>query len=219
MKILVFDVETTGLPAYRNARLSDTYNWPFVVQLSWLVYDTSNNRIVKVVDKIIRLPEGYGIKSESSKIHGITTAKMLQYGVPLTPLLHEFMTDARTANVIVAHNIKFDRSMITVEQIRHGFQRTLSDLRRNWYCTMGSGTSLCNIRRVNKRTGKSYLKYPKLSELHERLFKTTPGNLHDSLIDILVCFRCFGMLAWGVDLLECNRNFVDRWDKAVKSSK
>ena len=43
MKILTFDVETTGLPDGRPT-LKETYRWPFIVQFSWMVYDASKPR-------------------------------------------------------------------------------------------------------------------------------------------------------------------------------
>ena len=42
---------------------------------------------------------------------------------------------------------------------------------------------------INKETGEIYYKKPKLIELHECLYKTTPKNLHNSLIDVWVCWR------------------------------
>jgi DNA polymerase III epsilon subunit-like protein len=36
-----------------------------------------------------------------------------------------------------------------------------------------------------------YKKFPRLNELYEKLFRETPQNLHNSLIDSLVCLRCF----------------------------
>jgi hypothetical protein len=56
--------------------------------------------------------------------------------------------------------------------------------------------------------GKSYLKYPKLIELHEKLFNVTPNNLHNSLNDILVTLRCYMKLKFNVDLMEDCSSFI-----------
>jgi hypothetical protein len=92
-----------------------------------------------------------------------------------------------------------------VEQIRNGYKRTLEKQRKVEYCTMHEGKVKCNILKMNDYTGKMQYKYPKLIELHEKLFNSQPNNLHNSLIDILVCFRCFGKLYWDVDILTKNR--------------
>ena len=45
-----------------------------------------------------------------------------------------------------------------------------------------------------------------LVELHEKLFEETPKNLHNSLIDILVCFRCYYKMYNGKDILTIDQN-------------
>ena len=77
---------------------------------------------------------------------------------------------------------------------------------------MKHGTTLCNIERINKFTKKKELKYPKLSELHHKLFNTVPNNLHNSLIDILVCFRCFGKLYFDIDYLNSDTKIKKLWE-------
>jgi hypothetical protein len=64
---------------------------------------------------------------------------------------------------------------------------------------------LCAIKAVTK-LGKEYNKFPKLIELHQKLFQTMPNNLHNSLTDILVTLRCYMMMTGKVDLNEmCNK--------------
>ena len=46
------------------------------------------------------------------------------------------------------------------------------------------------------------LKYPKLIELHEKLFDKSPNNLHNSFNDILVTLRCFMKLKYNLDLID-----------------
>ena len=56
MKFIVFDTETTGLPKSKYAEPEDTWQFPYVVQLSWLIFNTGTNKIETVRDKIIKLP-------------------------------------------------------------------------------------------------------------------------------------------------------------------
>lgn len=56
---------------------------------------------------------------------------------------------------------------------------------------MKQTTELCALSAVNKTTGKTYCKYPTLSELHEHLFKSKPNGVHNAMIDVLVCLRCY----------------------------
>jgi hypothetical protein len=71
----------------------------------------------------------------------------------------------------------------------------------NYYCTMQESVDLCAIEVLNKK-GELYYKFPKLIELHEKLFQTQPKNLHNSLNDVLVCLRCFYKLKFDADILE-----------------
>jgi hypothetical protein len=68
---------------------------------------------------------------------------------------------------------------------------------------MKKSIQICNIKIITKN-GKEQLKFPKLSELHEHLFQSTPKNLHNSLNDVLVCTRCFYKLIFDTDILEKN---------------
>jgi hypothetical protein len=65
---------------------------------------------------------------------------------------------------------------------------------------------LCNIKALDK-FGKEYLKYPKLIELHQKLFNTSPNNLHNSFNDILVTLRCFIKLKHNLDLNKNCKSF------------
>ena len=43
---LFFDTETTGLPKNWKAPVTDLNNWPRLVQLAYLLYDTSDQEMV-----------------------------------------------------------------------------------------------------------------------------------------------------------------------------
>jgi DNA polymerase III alpha subunit (gram-positive type) len=53
---LVFDTETTGLPLNYNAPLSDSDNWPRMVQIAWQLHD-EEGKLIENQDYIIK-PEG-----------------------------------------------------------------------------------------------------------------------------------------------------------------
>ena len=108
MKILVFDVETTGLPKKRKAALDDFDNWPYIVQLSLVVYDVIEGGIESINDSIIMLPENVVIPPESTLVHGITNEMMVKEGKDLKKELIYFLTDCANSDLLVAHNIEFE---------------------------------------------------------------------------------------------------------------
>jgi DNA polymerase III subunit epsilon len=54
---LFFDTETTGLPRSWKAPITDLNNWPRLVQLAYLLYDSDGNEL-SGGDFIIK-PEGF----------------------------------------------------------------------------------------------------------------------------------------------------------------
>tara|TARA_B100000963_G_scaffold202727_1_gene176527 strand:+ start:27684 stop:28328 length:645 start_codon:yes stop_codon:yes gene_type:complete len=195
MRILVFDTETTGLPKKRNQSLFNTEDWPYIVQISWVVYDVADSSIVSINDYVIRLPNNITIPEDSINIHGITNEMMLEKGENIKKILRMFLMDCANCNLIVAHNIQFDENIIAVETIRNYGTNVLSQINTRRYCTM-------------KRSIKRFKKYVKLEFLHKTLFNQNLRNLHNSLNDVYVCLRCFIKIYFNKDLLN-NKNFVN----------
>ena len=200
MLALIFDVETTGLPKKKKAELSDFDNWPRVVQISWLVFNVTNGKIISINDHIIRLQEGMRIPEESINIHGITNEIMREKGENIIDVLTHFNNDLMESQIIVAHNINFDETIIGVESLRWLDYNMFDNYKNHKYCTM----------RRSRKIKKTWMK---LVDLHEHLFKKVPQNLHNSLIDVFVCFRCFCKLHYNRDPLMYN-DFSDvEWKK------
>ena len=206
MKILVFDIETTGLPKDMKGDIKDSSNWPYIVQLSWLVYDDTIKCVVAEEDIIIKLSDNKQIPIESTKIHGITNEKMLNEGVSINKILPKFLNNFKDCQILVAHNIKFDINIIQAEFFRNFNINPIQDHNKIEYCTMKYGKSITKIWKQSKYYDGLYLKPPRLSELHEKLFATTPTNLHNSMVDVWACFRCFHHMVFGYDICDAKNN-------------
>ena len=206
MKLLVFDVETTGLIKYRETNVENTHNFPYIVQFSWLTYDTETNKL-KIFDNIIKLPNDMKIPEDSIKIHGITNKKMRKNGKNIKDILYLFTNSMYNSDILIAHNIKFDKSVIQAEYIRNSMINWFSRHRKKEYCTMEEGKLLCRLYKVG-RFKVPYIKYPTLLELHNHLFKTVPKNLHNSLVDVMVCLRCYYKINYDNDILKEDK-YVD----------
>ena len=55
MKLLIFDTETTGLSKSKIISKETMHLWPFIVQFSYIIFNTKNNKTIKMYDKIIKL--------------------------------------------------------------------------------------------------------------------------------------------------------------------
>jgi len=199
MRILVFDTETTGLPKERNPSIYQTQQWPFIIQLSYIVYDTETNELVILVNDYINIAFDTQISKESQEVHNITR-EMLNGGVTIKEALHKFNEYAKQCDLIVGHNVSFDKRMIMVEGVRNKIKMEVGQT----YCTMRNSTEICKIEKINPE-GETYFKFPTLSELHFHLFKKIPKNTHNALIDILICLRCFCKIENNKDITRINR--------------
>jgi len=230
MKLLIFDTETTGLinrkykPACNNVHLQ-----PHIVQLSYLIIDDNTLEVIKVIDKIIKMPENVNIPPESAKIHGITNTKSKEEGVSIKEVIADLLIDIEKVDMVICHNAEFDLLMLKIEITRMlkntnvltvfkkvspyeldlttPIENSLDDVIniKRLFCTMKATVDLCAIQRENSRG--SYFKYPTLSELHEKMFTVKPKDLHNSLNDILITVRCFFMLEYEIDVVSDPRMY------------
>lgn len=212
MKVLIFDVETTGLPE-RGASLMNLEKYPYIVQFSWMIYDASQNRIDNVNDHIVKIPEHITIPIEASNVHGITNDRMRTEGKDINIILDIFTKDMLDSQVIVAHNLTFDKTIVQAEYLRNKRINWLGRHRKMEYCTMKRSLNICNIYKKNIYTGEKTKKYPKLMELHHYWFKTVPNNLHNSLIDIFVCFRCYHQMEYNYDIMDKHKELSNYYNE------
>ena len=182
MKVLIFDTETTGLPEGKNPSIYETQKWPHIIQLSYIVYDSETNEIVTLEDDYISIDENVIIQPESQKIHNISRELLSSKGISIEQALEKFNRFSDMSDLLVGHNVSFDKRMVMVEGIRNKIRVNIHDT----YCTMKNSVELCKIQRFWPN-GDMYFKYPTLSELHNELFQKIPKNTHNALIDILIC--------------------------------
>jgi len=178
---LFFDTETTGLPKSWKASVSDTGNWPHIVQIAWAIFDDSGTQIA-FRDHIIK-PEGFAIPESATAIHGISTERALKEGRLAAEVLREFSEAVGGIACLIAHNFDFDEKMVRVELLRRGMPDVLRTAPK--ICTMKASTKYCKI------PGPYGDKWPKLSELHIKLFETDFKDQHNAASDVLCCAKCF----------------------------
>lgn len=191
-KYLVFDVETTGLPINRNASPNEFHNWPYIVQIAWLLFD-DEFKLIEHNSSYVKQP--VEIPTEATKIHGITTQMMHEKGADPPTVFASFKKALTNTKYLIAHNIDFDLPIAQCDFLRNGIVWDFQS--NNTFCTMKSSTIFCGI---PKRNGG--YKWPTLVELYQRCF--FPGqtmtirqdinptnNLHNAIIDAAMTAQCF----------------------------
>jgi DNA polymerase III epsilon subunit-like protein len=228
MLVLVFDTETTGLPETRIMNQDTLDKWPHIVQFSYVIYDTEKKALSHggLKDFIVKIPSHVIISEFSIKLHGITHEISESKGLDMKDILTEFFHDITTVDKIVGHNISFDLNMIRAELLRTiyvkemtnnmytKFLYTLNNL-QNITCTLQDSIELCNIVVLDKN-GKPYQKFPKLLELHKKLFDSEPTNLHNSLNDVLITLRCFMKMKYNTDItVDCEAYMAQLFEELI----
>jgi DNA polymerase-3 subunit epsilon len=219
---MVFDVETTD-KIKKNAPLDQQ---PHIIQLSFIVYDLHERRIIQKFDSYVNIPQNIEISAFITGLTGATREKC-DNGMHILDALDEFYNAYFWCDEIVAHNIEFDVQMIMYEIERNRqeimkqkpycstiFNTIYEKVNRiERYCTMKRGMNfydvsnnvidttnfvtssmhplLMDVLKQHEPMQKNYKKWPKLSELYFVLFNENPDGLHNSMMDVLVCLRCY----------------------------
>lgn len=180
---LIFDTETTGLPRNYNAPITDTSNWPRVVQLAWQLHE-ADGTLVEQKDFLIR-PDGFNIPFQSEQIHGISTELASLGGEDLGDVLFLFKKALEKADFIVGHNVRFDINVMGCEYVRFNEETPLT-LPILDTCTERTA-EMCQL--PGGRGGK--FKLPTLTELHDFLFHVGFNEAHNATADVESTTRCF----------------------------
>ncbi len=180
---LIFDTETTGLPQNFNAPISDSQNWPRMVQIAWQLHDRNGN-LIENQDYIIK-PEGYDIPFNATRIHGISTKMAHEMGRDLGEVLLEFQQVLERAQVVAGHNIDFDYKIAGAEFFRLGISNSLQEIPAA--DTMVLGTPYCQL--GGGKNGR--YKSPKLEELYEKLYGSKFDEAHNAAADVNATAQVF----------------------------
>jgi DNA polymerase III alpha subunit (gram-positive type) len=184
--VLIFDTETTGLlPKNMPKNIwefsdEELQEYPYITQLSAILYDVANEKICQVFNTYVRIPEHVVIPDIVVQITGITREKC-DNGMPIVDALKMFHNMWSKCGSIVAHNMWFDSKMIKLE-----FKRN------HMYCDIFKDydTMQCTMMQGMRHIGAN--RFVKLSYLYEQLFGALPDvQLHNSLVDTIVCLRCY----------------------------
>jgi len=160
--VMIFDVETNGLLNGRN--IPKLEECPYILQLSYILYDLTHNRIVKTFDTYVKIPQNIEISAIITSINGITKEKCNTVGSSMIDILQEFYKDYHMCSMLIAHNYQFDSAMINIEFQRHwnAFAKTnpyslnlfhpvyMKSINMRYKCTMKDSTNICKIEHVKK---------------------------------------------------------------------
>ena len=190
--------------------------WPYIVQLSYIMFDTDTNETI-VVDDYIEMPTKFTDPEYLATAHPITKAA-IESGLKATRInisdsIDKFMTYFNTADVVTGHNVKFDINMLLAECTRNDnatiFNKLIAqESAAKIYCTACKSTNVVKIfyQYANRyKNPPTVFKMPKLNQAYFRMFGYAPNEaaLHNALIDVVACLRVFYRLWFqGIQFTE-----------------
>jgi PAS domain S-box-containing protein len=186
-KYLILDTETTGLIPKQVSESSNPTNLPRVIQIAWLLFD-AEGKLINSQNRYLR--QEMPIPVESTRIHGIDDASILQKGEKPAHVWNDFIKDLENCDYLVAHNIDFDIPIIESELNRLHIENPFAGKRK--VCTMKLGKPICKI---PAEDGNGY-KYPALDELyfmcfHGGITSLVIEGLHDAWVDAAITSKIF----------------------------
>jgi len=184
--ILFFDTETTGF--YDDKLPPDHEAQPHIVQLAAELCDDAANPVAGF--SFIVAP-GISIPTRASDVHGITDDIAASLGVSMEFALSAFQHLYQRADIVCAHNIKFDRGVMEAAIARQ-YGRVMP-LRKTLYCTMEAASPVVNLPPTERMVaaGINKPKAPKLEECIRHFFNESLEGAHDAMVDVAACRRVY----------------------------
>jgi DNA polymerase III subunit epsilon len=167
MKVVIFDSETSGFIDNHVVKLKDQ---PFVIELYACKSDLDTGEILKELDMLVKPP--IEITPKITEITGITNEMVLDAKtfLEISDEVREFIENGE---MIIAHNLSYDKEMIDIE-----FERLGQKI--NWpkLCCTVEQTAWVKGYRLN------------LGALHEFLFGEKFEGAHRAKTDVMALLRC-----------------------------
>lgn len=187
MALLFFDTETTGFVLDRLP--FDHPDQPSLVQFAAKLTEDDGAPISSV--SLVVDPKR-DIPVKASDIHGITTDFAERFGVAEATALGHYRQMRRCADVIVAHNAKFDVGVMACVAARLGVDLT-EEIDTKIECTMNAATTIINLPPTERMVAMGFNKPkpPKLEECIQYFFNEALDGAHDALVDVDACKRVF----------------------------
>jgi len=180
VKILVFDTETTWFLNKKDLSLDAQ---PYIIQFAGILWELENGVYTEIERKNILIKPPISIPYWASQVHHIYDIDVRDAPV-MSEVIDEIMDFIWKADAIIWHNIEYDEDMLLVELKR--LEKLHLYTPDQVICTMKTTVDFCSIQWNGLR-----FKYPKLWELHKKLFWEYFVGAHDAMVDVEATQKCF----------------------------
>lgn len=177
--LLFIDTETSGLPKDWGKPYSAKDNWPFCVQVAWIIY-TKEGKKLKQENHFIK-ENDFKISASSTKIHGITHSFLQTNGESRQGVMKMLYDDViKYQPLIIGHFMEFDYKMIGADFYRTKIENPIK-----------KGMTFCTMVATTYMVKNPSLKFFRLVELYDALFHAKLQSQHNALADANATADCF----------------------------
>jgi len=174
--LIVFDTETTGIPDWKQPSHYDIQ--PHLVEIAAVRVNPESRHIEQKLELMVS-PDGWTIPDEVAEIHGITTEKALENGLPEKDVLDMFL-DFWAGRKRIAFNTTFDNRIIRIATKRFSDKPTIAMWKGGEYeCAMYGS------RRVMGG------KIPSLAEAYRYFIGGELDDAHTAMGDVLATVEIY----------------------------
>jgi len=190
-KKIVIDIETTGFPEkngymYYHPSHIEKYENSRIIEIAYSILDEENN-VIRDYSQFIK----YDKPIPNTAVHGITD-DMIINGITFSEFAKIFEKDLKIAEVIVAHNLQFDYSVIVSELFRIARPDLIELItKKALYCTM-----INSMRYLNSG------KFLKLIDVYNHVTGARANQSHRAHEDVSMCVVIFSKI------VKTNRDLI-----------
>lgn len=192
---LFYDSETTGLHLFSEP--SEDPRQPHIVQLGAALVDLDTFDQIASLDLIVK-PDGWTIPDEVAAIHGITTERAMDVGVPAKVVFDLMIELWGRASVRIGHNEGFDARMVRIALMRHRDNDPDAEINVAWKagkaeCTQVLATPILKLPPTEKmlRAGFKKNKSANLGEAYEFFTGKKLVGAHSAMVDVQACIEVY----------------------------
>lgn len=187
--MLMYDTETSGLPDYKNP--SSGEQQPHIVQLGAILVAQDTREVIDKIDVIIK-PDGWVIPDDVAKIHGITTERAMDEGMPEKEAFDQFIEMWKKCEFRVGYNEPFDARIVRIATFRYAEQ----DIIDSWkeapaHCAMKMAKPICQMPASEKARRFGKYKNPKLAEAYKHFTGNDLIDAHSAMADTMACMDVY----------------------------
>lgn len=198
---LAYDTETSGLPLFNEP--SEDPRQPHIVQLGAVLFDLDTYQEIASLDVIVR-PDGWVIPDEVAAIHGITTERAMDVGVPARVAFDLLLELWACSGVRIGHNEQFDARLVRIALMRHRDNDPAAEIHQQWKagkaeCTQLLATPILKLPPTERMraAGRNHHKSANLGEAYQFFTGKPLEGAHSAMVDVRACMEVYRAIKAG----------------------